>query len=159
MDRHIWIRSAEIVLLLPATAFLAPMAAASALGMMFAIVQDARFGLVAELMLIRLMALFTAAALHCQPRRTLTTDSGDQKIAPMVPQTPALWQGQSWLAWSCPANSVLSPLGLGHTERLRVPARSVSGHGFSSAFSQMTSLQLHPQAECCTALFRMGDDI
>jgi hypothetical protein len=44
MDRHTWIRSAEILLVLPATVFLAPMAAASALGTMFAIVQGVRRG-------------------------------------------------------------------------------------------------------------------
>jgi hypothetical protein len=44
MERKIWIRNAEIVSLLPATAFLAPMAGFTALGMIFALVQEASAG-------------------------------------------------------------------------------------------------------------------
>jgi hypothetical protein len=61
MSRNAWIRSAEFVLVLPATIYLAPMAAFSALGMMFAIVQDVRLGLVAEFMLIGVTVSFLAA--------------------------------------------------------------------------------------------------
>ena len=58
-----WIRGVEIVLVLPATIVLAPMAGFSALGMMFAIVQDLRPGLVAVLMLLAIMlSLLVAVA-------------------------------------------------------------------------------------------------
>jgi hypothetical protein len=61
MNRNTWIWTAEIVLVLPATMYLAPMAASSALGMMFAIVQDLRLGWDAQFMLIGMMVWFLAA--------------------------------------------------------------------------------------------------
>ena len=61
MSRKSWIRVAEIILVLPATVYLAPLAAFSALGVMFAIVQDVGLGFTAEFMLIRVMASFLAA--------------------------------------------------------------------------------------------------
>jgi hypothetical protein len=70
MDRNTWVRTAEIIVLIPATVFLAPMAAFTALGMMFAIVQDARFGLITELMLIGVMGSFLV--LSCLNKRIYT---------------------------------------------------------------------------------------
>lgn len=61
MDRKSWIRVVEIVLVLPATAYLAPMAAFIALGMMFAVGQDAGLGITAELMLMGVVVSFLAA--------------------------------------------------------------------------------------------------
>jgi hypothetical protein len=61
MNKDAWIRGIEIVVILPATVYLAPMAAFSALGTMFAVVQDVRLGLFAELMLIGMMVSFLAA--------------------------------------------------------------------------------------------------
>jgi hypothetical protein len=56
--RSKWIRGAEIVLLLPATILFVPLAGFTALGILFAIVQDIRFGPAAELTLVLKMFLF-----------------------------------------------------------------------------------------------------
>ena len=63
MNRDAWIRTAEIVVLLPATTVLAPLAAAGATGMMFAIAQDTRFGIRAELMLLGVLASLLAGVI------------------------------------------------------------------------------------------------
>ena len=61
MSRRAWVRTAEIVLVLPATLFLAPMAGFTAMGMMFAIAEDAHLGSRADLMVVAVMLSFLAA--------------------------------------------------------------------------------------------------
>src|SRR5690348_5360464 len=56
--RRKWTRGAEIVLVLPATILLVPLAGFTALGLLFAIVQDIRLGPAAELTLVLKMFLF-----------------------------------------------------------------------------------------------------
>lgn len=62
MSRGLWIRNTEIVLLLPATILMAPMAAFAALGMFFAIVQQ-KFGFSGFLMMFMVLAAFVAGIL------------------------------------------------------------------------------------------------
>ena len=62
MSRDLWIRNTEIVLLLPATIVMGPMAAFAALGMVFAIVQQ-KFGLSAFLTMFMVLVAFVAGLL------------------------------------------------------------------------------------------------
>ena len=62
MSRDLWIRNTEIVLLLPATIVMAPLAAFAALGMVFAIVQQ-KFGFGAFVMMFMVLAAFVAGIL------------------------------------------------------------------------------------------------
>ena len=58
--RSTWIRATEMILLLPATLYLAPLASFSAVGLLLAMAQDVHFGLAAEWILLKLLIAFVA---------------------------------------------------------------------------------------------------
>ena len=148
MSRDLWIRNTEIVLLLPATIVMAPMAAFAALGMVFAIVQQT-FGSSAFLMMFIVLVAFVAGPLGLAslwaallvPRQTFAHNPIIRiavacgillGIADAIYWLSALRHELSSLgpsAWSMWLAMLVGPIAAGVHQLIRVllPVRSASG--------------------------------